>query len=157
MAFCASWGRSHQSPAHPHLGPLAVCDQSLCEWHQELASVFHTLSPAFHCTACLIFLVTQNAWGHVGPVGTNPGVMPIPNTLTKESDFCSGWCGSVGWVLACELKGHQFNSQLGHMPGMQVSSPTGGVWEATNQFSLTYWCISPFLSPSFPLSLKINK
>ena len=142
MAFCASWGRSHQSPAHPHLGPLAVCDQSLCEWHQELASVFHTLSPAFHCTACLIFLVTQNAWGHVGPVGTNPGVMPIPNTLTKESDFCSGWCGSVGWVLACELKGHQFNSQSGHM---QVP----GVWEATHTLV--------FLSLSFSLSSPLSK
>ena len=34
----------------------------------------------------------------------------------------------------------------------QIRSPVGGVWEAT-----TYWCFSPSLSPSLPLSLKINK
>ena len=30
--------------------------------------------------------------------------------------FSPGWCGSVDSVPACELKGHQFNSQSGHMP-----------------------------------------
>ena len=30
--------------------------------------------------------------------------------------------------------------------------PNRGTWEA-----ITYWCLSPFLSPSLPLSLKVNK
>ena len=33
-----------------------------------------------------------------------------------------GYCGAVDWALACEPKGHWFNSQLGHMPGLQAMS-----------------------------------
>ena len=36
-----------------------------------------------------------------------------------------GWCGSVDWAPACEPKGHQFDSQLGHMPGLWARSPVG--------------------------------
>ena len=36
--------------------------------------------------------------------------------------------------------------------GLQARSPVGGVQEAT-----THWCFFPSLSPSLPLSLKINK
>ena len=64
----------------------------------------------------------------------------------------SGWCGSVDWMPVCKPKGHQFNSQSGHMPGLQARSPVGGAWEAT-----TDWCFSPSLSLSLTLSLKINK
>ena len=58
-----------------------------------------------------------------------------------------GWCGSVDWMLACKPKGHQFNSQSRHMPGLQARSPVRGTQEAT-----THWCFSPSLSPSLPLS-----
>ena len=34
-----------------------------------------------------------------------------------------------GLSMACKPKGHQFNSQLGHMPGLQARSPVGGVCE----------------------------
>ena len=64
---------------------------------------------------------------------------------------CPGWCGSVDWVPACEPKGCWFDSQSGHMPGLWARSPVGGTWEAT-----MHWCFSPSLSPSLPLSLKIN-
>ena len=40
------------------------------------------------------------------------------------------WLG--GWSAACELKGHRFDSQSGHMPGLLASSPDGGVREATH-------------------------
>ena len=63
---------------------------------------------------------------------------------------CPGWCGSVDWVLACEPKGHWFDSQSGHMPGLRARSPAGGVREAT-----IHWWLSPSHSPS--LSLKLNK
>ena len=77
-------------------------------------------------------------------------ILPLPSQKCLLQ--CSGWCGSVDWVLACEPKGHQFNSQSGHMPGLQARSSVGGEWEVT-----TPWCFSPSLSPSLPLSLKINK
>ena len=54
------------------------------------------------------------------------------------------WCGSVDWVSACEAKGHWFNSQSEHMPGLQARSPVGGLWEET-----TCWCFSLF--PYLPL------
>ena len=38
------------------------------------------------------------------------------------------------------------------MPGLQARSPVEGAREAT-----THWCFSPFVSPSFPFSLEINK
>ena len=66
---------------------------------------------------------------------------------------CQPWLlWLVDWVPACEPKGHQFNSQSGHIPGLQARSPVGGAWEAT-----AHWCFSPCLSPSLPLCLKINK
>ena len=68
------------------------------------------------------------------------------------SSLDPGWCGSVDWVPACEPKGHRFDSQSGHMPGLQARSPIGGVQEAT-----THWCFSPSLSPSLLLCLKIIK
>ena len=74
-------------------------------------------------------------------------VFSVELCLSQERYIGPGWCGSVDWVLACEPKGHQFDSQLGHMPGLQARSPMGGAWEAT-----MHWCFSPFLSPSFPLS-----
>ena len=73
----------------------------------------------------------------------------------KKHIPCPGWCGSVDLVLAYEPEpnGRQFDSQSGHMLGLQARSPVGGVQEATN------WCISHIdvslsLSPSFPFSLK---
>ena len=74
------------------------------------------------------------------------------NGLTMRLRKHPGWCGSVDWVPACEPKCCQFDSQSGHMPGLQARSPWGGTREAT-----THWCFSPCVSPSFPLSLKINK
>ena len=60
-----------------------------------------------------------------------------------------GWCGSVDWALACEQKGHQFDSQSGHMPKLWAKSQVGGAQEAT-----THWCPCPSLSPFLPLYLK---
>ena len=40
-------------------------------------------------------------------------------------------------MLARKPKGHWFNSQSGHMPGLQVRSPVGDMWEAS-----THWCLS---------------
>ena len=63
--------------------------------------------------------------------------------------FNPGWCGSMDWVLACEspvwfpVRAHAW------VVG-QVSS-----WgQATGNHTLMF---SPSLSPSLPLSLKINK
>ena len=69
----------------------------------------------------------------------------------KIVKYRCGWCGSVDWAPAREQKGHWFDSQSGHVPGLQAGSLVGGVWEATDR------CFSPSLPPSLPLSLKINK
>ena len=53
----------------------------------------------------------------------------------------SGWYGSVDWAPACKPKGHQFNFQSAHMPGLQARFPVQGRREAT-----THWCFSPSLS-----------
>ena len=59
-------------------------------------------------------------------------------------------CSSVGWVLYCKAKCHLFNSQSGHMPGLQAQSPQLGVCERQSMdVSPTCWCSSPFL-PRFP-------
>ena len=73
-------------------------------------------------------------------------------SFSKTLNDCRGWCSSMDWAWACEPKGHWFDSQSGHMPGLQARSPIGGMQEAT-----THWCFSPSLSPSLPLSLKTNK
>ena len=70
----------------------------------------------------------------------------------KNTVFSPVWCSSVDWAPAYKPKGCQFDSQSGHMPGLQPRSPVWGVWEAT-----THWCFFPSLSPSLLLSLKRNK
>ena len=60
-------------------------------------------------------------------------------------------CGSVCWALSCKAKGCHFYSWSGHMPGLWVRSQ-----EATDG-CLLHQYFSPSLSPSLPLSLKINK
>ena len=65
----------------------------------------------------------------------------------KKENSSPGWCGSVDWASAWEPKGHQFDSQSGHMPGLQARFPVGGDREAT-----THWYFSPFL----PLCLEIK-
>ena len=72
----------------------------------------------------------------------------IGNNFKKYFIYCSGWCGSVDWVPACEPKGRWFNSQSEHMPGLWARSPVSGAWEAT-----THWHIGVSLSlfvPPFP-------
>ena len=66
--------------------------------------------------------------------------------------YVPGWHSSVDWVRACEPKSCQLDSQSGHMPGLQARSPVGGTGDTT-----THWCFTPSLSPSLPLSLKVNK
>ena len=43
-------------------------------------------------------------------------------------------------------------ASLGHVPGLQARSPVGGAREAS-----THCCFAPCLSPSLPLSVKMNK
>ena len=66
----------------------------------------------------------------------------------KSRLFCPGWCASVDWVLACKPKGGQFDSQSGHMPGLQASR--GHV-----KCNHTLMFLSLFLPPFS--SLKVNK
>ena len=69
--------------------------------------------------------------------------------LIKIKNFYPGWCSSVNWAQAWEPKGHQFDSQSEHTPGLQARFPVGGAQEAT-----IHWCF-PLSFP--PPSLKMNK
>ena len=51
--------------------------------------------------------------------------------ILKENDNRPGWRGSVDWAPAWEPKGLWFDSQSGHMPGLQARSPVGDTGEAT--------------------------
>ena len=73
--------------------------------------------------------------------------------LTLRTKGSPEQCGSVGWALFCTAKGPQFDSQSGHMPGLRVRSPVRAYSDW--RFSLTSMFL--LLSPSFVLSLKINK
>ena len=100
--------------------------------HPFPSSAFPDKSLSLPYSAALTYLCAQ-LWG------------------TKEVWCCPGWCGN------CELKCHQFDSQSGHMPGLQARSPLGGVGEASDGcISCTLRC-TLLLSPSLLLSLKINK
>ena len=66
--------------------------------------------------------------------------------------ICPDWCSSGDWVLAWEPKGHWFNSQSGHMPGMQARSSVGDIQKATHiDVSL------PLFLPLLPLSKNKTK
>ena len=74
----------------------------------------------------------------------------------KSTCISPGCCGSEDSVLVCETKGCWFDSQSGHMPGLQARSPMGGAQEATDQcFSHTLMFLS--LSFSLPPPLSKNK
>ena len=77
----------------------------------------------------------------------NVSQVRIKSILCTLTYFSSpAWCGLVNWMLACKAKGHQFDSYLGHMPGLQAKSLVGGTQEATGQHISYTWM---FLSLSF--------
>ena len=73
-----------------------------------------------------------------------------------NSEGSPDWCGSVGWALSHKLKGHLFNSQSGHMPGLGARFPVRGVRDVID-VSLVHQSFSPSLSISLTFSLKVNK
>ena len=64
----------------------------------------------------------------------------------------------MDWALACELKGHWFDSGSGHMPGLQVGSLHLAQWgrARSNQLIfLSHITVSlPLFLPLFPSYLK---
>ena len=55
-----------------------------------------------------------------------PGGLKLQLDQVLNLGFGPGWCGSVDCVPAYKLKGCQFNSQSGHMPGLWAGSPVRG-------------------------------
>ena len=116
--------------------PTLLCRQSLNLCFHSTLYVPNIGLSSFHCICLCAFLSTLKVLHH----------------HFRNEEISPGWCSSMDWVRACKPKGHQFNSQSGHRPGLRARSPVGCTWEAT-----THWCFSPSLSPSLPLSVKINK
>ena len=67
--------------------------------------------------------------------------------ILKISKSALAGVAQQNWVPACESRGHQFDSQSGHVPRLQARSQVGDTWEAT-----THWCFTP--SFSFPSGLS---
>ena len=66
--------------------------------------------------------------------------------VLKFRVFCPGCCGSVDWSLACEPKGHWFDSQTGHVPGPCGPGPQWGMRERQPHIDVSL----SLLLPSFP-------
>ena len=73
----------------------------------------------------------------------------------KNSFFCSDWCGSVDWASSHKAKGYQFVPGEGTCLGCQFGPGRDTYKQQPVVISFSHRCFSPFLSPSFPLSLKI--
>ena len=86
------------------------------------------------------------------------GKMPKQQSTVRKSVGCPGRCGLVGWVSSRKPKGGGFDSQSGHMPGLQAPSPVGGTCKRQLiDVSLSHQCFSPPLSPSLSISLESIK
>ena len=77
-------------------------------------------------------------------------VQPLESSMefpqkTKNGTACPGSWGSVDSVSACKTKGHWFDSQSGHMPGLWARSPVECTWKAT-----THDVFLPLFLPPFP-------
>ena len=63
----------------------------------------------------------------------------------------------MGWASSCKLKGCWFESPQGTCLGYMTGPQLGACKRQPIDVSLTQQCFTPSLSPSLPLSLKINK
>ena len=64
--------------------------------------------------------------------------------------FHSDWCRLVGWASSYKVKGHQFNSWSGHMPGLQVQSQVGAHTRSNESVFLSRIDVSlPLFLPLF--------
>ena len=111
------WSTDSDPPHYITVTPAAFTCQQCDKWH---------LKPIYSAP---VYSLWQE-WG--------VGVVHLHSSSSLESVFSPGWCGSTYSVLACEPKGHWFDSQSGHMSGLWTRSPVGGAQEAT-----IYWCFSP--------------
>ena len=79
----------------------------------------------------------------------------VLSSQLKWSSSSPGRCGSVGWSVFHKEKGLQFDSQSGHMPGLQIQSPVRARARDTQSMFLSH--IDVFLSPSLPSPLSKNR
>ena len=113
------------------------------------------------CFACYLkdMLPTVLIVLSVGKIWHSFKTSVVQTQIESNTNICyriyysPSWCGSVDWVPAYEPKRWQFNSQLGHMPGLLARSSMG---EGGTRDATTHWCFCLSLLPSFPLS-KYNK
>ena len=97
---------------------------------------FDEVQCSFSFAVCAFGVVTKNSL----PNPRSWRFTPLFSGLIVFRSY-PNWWASVGWVSSCEPKGRWFDSQSGHVAWLQGSLQ----------------CFSSFLSPSLPLSLKINK
>ena len=72
--------------------------------------------------------------------------------LKKKKNLATpGQCGSVGFSVILQSKGHRFDSQSGHMPGLQAWSLVGAYVRHNRLMFLSHISVSfPLFLPTFP-------
>ena len=96
----------------------------------------------------------QKHWTNLKKSRIPPKVELFLKRVDLEKSLQPGCCSSVNWVLACRLKGHQFESHSGYMCGLWARSPAGGMREVTYQ---SFSHILKFLSLLSPLKVNFKK
>ena len=129
------------------LGPTTP---SLAKWFPTHIKVLTLLFTSVKSPQHLDYLDLEGT----SPNGDQRSDTELPKIKKKKS--CPGWYGSLDWALVCKQKGHQFNTQSGHVPGFRGGSLAGGMPEATDRY-ICYTLMFRSLSPSLPISLKVNK
>ena len=134
-----AWVRSLSLPLKHHLGKVSSLP---CASVPSTVKQGHSVTHPTHISRAA---GESSSGSHL--TGTKQG-----NTKTSKSlGKCPDQCVSVGWVSSCTAKGGVSIPGQGTCPGCGFKSPV----RATDVSLLSMF--SPSLSPSLPLSLKLNK
>ena len=110
--FFKKWTHTVLPVLHP-----AVFQRFFLPQHLQTRSVLFNHCSALRCMAAPQFISPPSLDGL--------GLVPVLCYSCKHyGSKYPDWYGSGGWVLSHKVKGHQFDSQSGHMSRLQVWSYT---------------------------------
>ena len=132
-----NWSRSHTSRGRKQTLLSTLTERVTYQLGDTLRTEDKCTRKATRATKAIRYLKIKSKHRYTG-------------TIWKKINS-PGWYGSVDGVLACEPKGHWFDSQSRHNPGLW---PVPGRGHVRGNHTLMFLFLS---LPLPPLSLKINK